>query len=280
MCKKKKVISQYPKIMCIVLSRWKSNETKIKWAVQYPLGGLFGSVHHKANRGKSGHYSHLWTSRFKQLVLLWWWSCMSCEVQEQEKWKCASRVYEVSCYSILCQLHSCPCALQQSSSTQWEWWNSRRLTQTKIPPPHHQQSPPHHQSKDRTNLPMKVPRLRQSICTHRMILQTILPHPSQNIVIVLWIHFLWQAVILHIKNNALVRDIPWRPALLKGAVRWCTSSAIMIGWVSIVTTCLLVVSMSAGSTAIVIKGGCTSKQAKFRVLKMDVSQDQSRQPDR
>jgi hypothetical protein len=53
-------ISQYPKIMCIVLSRWKSNETKIKSAVQYPLhgllGSLFGSVHHKSNRGKSGHY--------------------------------------------------------------------------------------------------------------------------------------------------------------------------------------------------------------------------------
>jgi hypothetical protein len=32
--------------------------------------------------------------------------------------------------------------------------------------------------------------------------------------------------------------------------------------------------MPAGSTAIVIKGGCTSKQAKFRILKMDVSQDQ------
>jgi hypothetical protein len=49
-------ISQYPKIMCIVLSRWKSNETKINLAVHYPLPGLFGSVHHKANRGKSGHY--------------------------------------------------------------------------------------------------------------------------------------------------------------------------------------------------------------------------------
>jgi hypothetical protein len=44
--------------------------------------------------------------------------------------------------------------------------------------------------------------------------------------------------------------------------------------VSIVTTRLLVVSMSAGSTANVIKGGCSSKQAKFRVLKMDVSQNQ------
>jgi hypothetical protein len=50
-----RVISQYPKIMCIVLSHWKLNETKIKSAVQYPLGGLFGSVHHKANRNKSGH---------------------------------------------------------------------------------------------------------------------------------------------------------------------------------------------------------------------------------
>ncbi len=49
-------ISQYPKIMCIVLSRWKSNETKINLVVQYPLCGLFGSVQHKANRGKSGHY--------------------------------------------------------------------------------------------------------------------------------------------------------------------------------------------------------------------------------
>ncbi len=42
--------------MCIVLSRWKLNETNIKSAVQYPLGGLFGSVHHKANINKSGHY--------------------------------------------------------------------------------------------------------------------------------------------------------------------------------------------------------------------------------
>ena len=41
-----------------------------------------------------------------------------------------------------------------------------RFTQTKMPP-HHQQSPPHHQSKDRTNLPMKLPRLRQSIYKHR-----------------------------------------------------------------------------------------------------------------
>jgi hypothetical protein len=50
------IISQYHKILCIVLSRKKSNETKIKLAVQYPLGCLFGTVHHKANRGKSGHY--------------------------------------------------------------------------------------------------------------------------------------------------------------------------------------------------------------------------------
>ncbi len=42
--------------MCIVLSRWKSNETRIESAVQYPLRGLFGSVHDKMNRGKSGHY--------------------------------------------------------------------------------------------------------------------------------------------------------------------------------------------------------------------------------
>jgi ubiquitin C-terminal hydrolase len=53
---KHSIISQYPKILCIVLSHKKSNETKIKSAVQYPLCGLFGSVHHKANRGKSGHY--------------------------------------------------------------------------------------------------------------------------------------------------------------------------------------------------------------------------------
>ena len=50
------IISQYPKILCIVLSRKKSNETKIKSAVRYPLCGLFGNVHHKVNRGKSGHY--------------------------------------------------------------------------------------------------------------------------------------------------------------------------------------------------------------------------------
>jgi ubiquitin C-terminal hydrolase len=54
--RQKRFISQYPKIMCIVLSRWKSNETKINSAVQYPLRGLLGSVHHKGNRGKSGHY--------------------------------------------------------------------------------------------------------------------------------------------------------------------------------------------------------------------------------
>ena len=47
------IISQYPKVLCIVLSRKKSNDTIIKLAVQYPLCGLFGTVHHKVNRGKS-----------------------------------------------------------------------------------------------------------------------------------------------------------------------------------------------------------------------------------
>ena len=50
------IISQYPKVLCIVLSHKKSNDTIIKSAVQYPLRGLFGTVHHKASRGKSGHY--------------------------------------------------------------------------------------------------------------------------------------------------------------------------------------------------------------------------------
>ncbi len=90
-------------------------------------------------------------------------------------------------------------------------------------------------------------------------------------VIGLWIHFLWQALILHIKNNASVQKWKWRPALLKGAVWMCTPFAIMIGCIRIVTTRLLLLSMSAGSTANVIKGGCSSKQAKFCVLKMDVS---------
>jgi hypothetical protein len=53
---KDSIISQYPKVLFIVLSRKKSNETKIKLAVQYPLSGLFGTVHHKVNRVKSGHY--------------------------------------------------------------------------------------------------------------------------------------------------------------------------------------------------------------------------------
>jgi ubiquitin C-terminal hydrolase len=50
------IISQYPKVLCIVLSRKKSNDTILKLAVQYPLHGLFGTVHHNVNRGKSGHY--------------------------------------------------------------------------------------------------------------------------------------------------------------------------------------------------------------------------------
>ena len=50
-------ISQYPKIMCIVLSRWGQNDTRNDLAVTYPLQGLFGSVHHNMNRGKSGHYT-------------------------------------------------------------------------------------------------------------------------------------------------------------------------------------------------------------------------------
>ncbi len=53
---KHSITSQYPKVLCTVLSRKKSNETIIKSAVQYPLRGLFGTVHHKVNRGKSGHY--------------------------------------------------------------------------------------------------------------------------------------------------------------------------------------------------------------------------------
>ncbi len=62
--------------------------------------------------------------------------------------------------------------------------------------------PLHHQNNNRTNLPMKLPRLRQSVCKHRMILQTILPHPSCDGVIGLsWIHFLIQAVILHINDR-------------------------------------------------------------------------------
>ncbi len=51
----------------------------------------------------------------------------------------------------------------------------------------------------------------------------------------------------------------------------CTPIAILIGCIRIVTTRLLLVSMSAGSTANVIKGRCSTEQAKFRVLKMDVS---------
>jgi len=50
-------ISQYPKIMCIVLSRWGQNDTRNDLAVKYPLQGLFGSVHHNMNKGKSGHYT-------------------------------------------------------------------------------------------------------------------------------------------------------------------------------------------------------------------------------
>ena len=63
----------------------------------------------------------------------------------------------------------------------------------------------------------------------------------------------------------------------------CTPIAILIGCIRIVTTRLLLVSMSAGSTANVIKGGCSTEQAKLRVLimdvsvlNMDVSQDQPR----
>ena len=39
-----RMISQYPKIMCIVLSRWGPNETKINSAVTYPLQGLLGTI--------------------------------------------------------------------------------------------------------------------------------------------------------------------------------------------------------------------------------------------
>ena len=56
-------ISQYPKIMCIVLSRWGQDDTRNDLAVTYPLQGLFGSVHHKMNRGKSGHYIAICDSR-------------------------------------------------------------------------------------------------------------------------------------------------------------------------------------------------------------------------
>ncbi len=52
-----------------------------------------------------------------------------------------------------------------------------------------------------------------------------------------------------------------------------------IDWLSMhFFTRLLLVTISAGSTAIVIKPGCASDQVKFRVFKMDVSQDQPRQP--
>jgi hypothetical protein len=40
-----------------------------------------------------------------------------------------------------------------------------------------------------------------------MILQMILGHPSRDVVIGLWVRFLGQAVILHIKNDASVREL-------------------------------------------------------------------------
>ena len=134
---------------------------------------------------------------------------------------------------------------------------------------------PYHKTfcKYRINLPMKLPTLRQSVCKHRIILQMILPHLSRNGVIGLWVHFLIQVVILHIKNDASVFEWEWWPANIYGAVQRCTLSATLIGWRGIVTSGLL--SISAGSTAIVINHGCASRQTKFCVLRMDISQDQT-----
>ena len=115
--------------------------------------------------------------------------------------------------------------------------------------------------------------LCQSVCKHRIILQTILPHPSQNGVIGLWDHFLTRAMILHIKNNASVLEWKWQPANIQGAVRRCAPSATSIGWKGIDTSHLLIIFVN--STAIVINYGCASRQTQFCLLRMNVSQDQT-----
>ena len=89
--RQERVISQYPKIMCIVLSRWKLNETKIKLAVQYPLSGLFGSVHHKANRNKSGHNIAMCDHRASNI-----WFSYDDDIVKRVKFMNKNSVYEVS----------------------------------------------------------------------------------------------------------------------------------------------------------------------------------------
>jgi hypothetical protein len=57
--------------MCIVLSRWGQDDTRNDLAVTYPLKGLFGSVHHNMNRGKSGHYIAICESQDPQYWFLY-----------------------------------------------------------------------------------------------------------------------------------------------------------------------------------------------------------------
>jgi ubiquitin C-terminal hydrolase len=96
-------ISQYPKIMCIVLSRWGQNDTRNDLAVKYPLQGLFGSVHHNMNKGKSGHYIAICKSPDPDNWILYddETVCREKFVTKGKNEEDAQKVYEVSFYSIL-----------------------------------------------------------------------------------------------------------------------------------------------------------------------------------
>ncbi len=198
--------------------------------VQYPLGGLFGSVHHKANRNKSGHYiaicehraSNDWFSYDDDRVKYVKFVNKNNQKVLTKFMKSAAILFYVNYTAVPVHSNNL-CEHNENDETQ-DYVDTDEDSSSSSSTVSSSSS-----KQGQNNLPMKLPRLQQSICTHRMILQTILPHPSCNIVIGLWIHFLGQAMILHIKNDALVRDVQWRPALLKGAVQWCTPSATSIG---------------------------------------------------
>ena len=202
---KHSIISQYPKILCIVLPRKKSNETKIKLGVQYPLRGLFGSVHLKANRGKRGHYiaicehwdSNDWFSYDDHDVHRVKFANTRNENVLTDFMKSAAILFYVNYTAVPVHSNNL-CEHNENDETQEDVDADEDASSSSS-------TVSSSSSKQGQNKSTNETAQVASIYMHTQNgFQRILPQPSRDIVIGLWIHFLWQALILHIKNDASV----------------------------------------------------------------------------
>ncbi len=180
--------------MCIVLSRWGPNETKINLAVTYPLQGLLGSLHHKMNRGKSGHYIAICENGDSNDRFLYDDDIVRC-VQFVNKKNGKVLTQFMKSASILFYVNYT--ADPVCSNNLYEH-NENDETQEDIEADAKQGQ---NKSTNETAQAASIDIQTQNDSSNDP------GPPKEHVVIGLWVHFLRQAVILHIKNDALVRDL-------------------------------------------------------------------------